>query len=211
MEDKMKAKCILENNKGAVLVTAMLVLVLLTLMGKSITTLSTNEMKIAGNERFEKKTFFASEAGFGHIEAMLQSEFTNRNQAKIASGQSPDWDFSLNGTVAGINAATSADFDGGAVWIDDCPLNDGARLSCNYTVTVWNNPDDGGGPTDDTDQLLCVRSVATGPRKTKSSVDITLLGQASGDAITGYFAQNGGGAGNNNSIDVNAISDFAVQ
>ena len=207
----MKEKCMLENNKGAVLVTAMLVLVLLTLMGKSITTLSTNEMKIAGNERFEKKTFFASEAGFGHIKAMLQSEFTNRNQAKIASGQSPDWDFALNGTVAGINAATSADFDGGSVWIDDCPLNDGARLSCNYTVTVWNNPDDGGGLTDDTDQLLCVRSVATGPRKTKSSVDITLLGQASGVAVTGYFAQSGGGAGNNNSIDVNAISDFAVQ
>ena len=108
----MKEKCILENNKGAVLVTAMLVLVLLTLMGKSITTLSTNEMKIAGNERFEKRTFFASEAGFGHIKAMLQSEFTNRNQAKIASGQSPDWDFALNGTVAGINAATSSDFDG---------------------------------------------------------------------------------------------------
>ena len=98
----MKEKCILENNKGAVLVTAMFVLVLLTLMGKSITTLSNNEMKIAGNERFEKKTFFASEAGFGHIKAMLQSEFTNRNQAKIASGQSPDWDFALNGTVEGV-------------------------------------------------------------------------------------------------------------
>ena len=207
----MKEKCRLENNEGMVLVTAMLVLVLLTLMGKSITTLSTNEMKIAHNERFEKRTFFAAEAGLGHIRAMLQSEFTNRNQGKIASGQSPDWDFALNGTVAGIDAATSANFDGGAEWITDCPLDDGARLSCGYTVTVWNNPDDKGGITDDTDQLLCVRSVATGPRKTKSSVAITLLGQSSGDAITGYFAQTGGGAGNNNSIDVNAISDFAVQ
>jgi len=207
----MKKKCTLEKNKGAVLVSAMLLLVLLTLMGKSITTLSTNEMKIAGNERFEKRTFFAAEAGIGHIKAILQSEFANRNLAKIASGQSPDWDFALNGTLADINPATSTDFDGGSVWIDDQPLDDGARLTCSYTVTVWNNPDDGGGITDDTDQLLCVRSVAFGPKGTKSSIAILLLGQATGDAVTGYFAQSGGGAGNNNSIDVNAISDFTVQ
>lgn len=207
----MREKRTLKNNEGAVLVSAMLVLVLLTLMGKSITTLSTNEMIIAGNEMFEKRTFFASEAGLGHIKAILQSEFTSRNQAKIASGQSPDWDFALNGTLADIDPATSANFDGGSVWIDDQPLDDGARLSCRYTVTVWNNPDDGGGITDDTDQLLCVRSVAIGPKGTKSSIAILLVGQASGDGVTGYFAQSGGGARNNNSIDVHAISDFAVQ
>lgn len=206
----MKHVCVLRNNKGVVLVIVMLTLVLLSLMGKTITTLATHEMKIAGNDRFEKRTFFAAEAGLGHIRATLQAEFTKRNQAKIASGQRPDWDFALKGILPDIDAATSANFDGGSTWIDDQPLDDGAGLPCSYTVTIWNNPDDGGGITDDTDQLLCVQSVATGPGKAKSRVAITLLGQGTGDAIAGYFAQNGGGSGNN-SMDVNKISDFSVQ
>lgn len=199
-----------QNEKGAVLVIAMLVLVLLTLMGRSVTNISNNELKIAGNEKREKRVFFAAEAGLGHIRALLQSEFANRNQVKIASGQNPDWDFALNGTLTGISSATSADFDGGSVWINDQSLDDGARLPCRYTVTVWNNPDDRGGITDDTDQLLCVRSVAIGPGKAKSSAEIMLSGQAFGEAITGYLAQADAG-GNNKSRDIRPISDFAMR
>ena len=208
----MKEKCLLKNDKGAVLVIAMLVLLLLTLMGRGAMTTSTIEMGIAGNERFHNKTFYTAEAGIEHIKAMLQTEFTMRNPAKIASGQNPDWDFALNGTVEGIDAATDTNFTGGAVWVNDQVLGDGAGLSCNYTVTVWNNPADRGGITNDTDRLLCIRSVATAPGGSMSTVEVILIGQASGEAITGYFAQDGAGAGkNNNSRDVRAISDFRVQ
>lgn len=211
-ESQMKVNLLLKNDEGAVLVIAMLVLLLLTLMGKVATTTSTVEMGIAGNERFYKKTLYAAETGLGHVREMLQAEFRNSNRARIASGQYPDWDFALNGSVAGIDAAVDTNFDGGAIWILDQDLGDGTGLFGSYTVTIWNNPDDGGGATNDTDQLLCVRSAATGPKGTKSSVEVILLGQASGEAITGYFAQAGGGAGkNSNSRDVRAISDFTGQ
>ncbi len=209
---KMEGKCLLKNEEGAILVISMLVLLLLTLMGKWAITTSTMEMGIAANDKFYKKTFYTAEAGLGHIKEMLQTEFKERNRARIASGQCPDWDFALNGTVADIDAATDTNFDGGAVWVMDQALGDGARLSGDYTVTVWNNPADRGGITNDTDRLLCVRSVATGPKGTTSRVEALLLGQASGEAITGYFAQAGAGSGkNHNSRDVRGISDFKVQ
>ncbi len=202
----------LNSDDGMVLVVSLLVLVLLSLMGRAVTMTSSNEMVIAGNDRFDKMTFFAAEAGLGHIRGLFQSEFTSRNQAKIASGQGPDWNFALNGSVAGVNSVTAANFDGGSKWIIDCPLDDGARLPATYTVTVWNNSDDMGGATDDSDQLLCVRSVASGPRGTQCSVEGFLLGQVFGEAVSGYFAQASAGAGsNNNSRDVCAISDFSVQ
>ena len=208
----MKEKRILKNETGAVLVIAMLVLVLLTLMGKSISTLATREMKISGNERVEKRTFFAAEAGLGHIRAMLQSEFTQRNQASVASGRIPDWDFALNGTVEGIQSATCAGYEGGPVWIQDQALGDGAKWPCRYKVVVWNNPEDQGGMTDDTDQLLYVQSSATGPGGSHSRVAILLQGQASGEAVTGYFAQAGSGGGwCQSSRDIRPVSDFTIQ
>ena len=208
----MKKKRIPKNEKGTVLVIAMFVLVLLTLMGKSISTLATRELKISGNERVEKRNFFAAEAGLGHIRAMLQSEFTQRSQAMVASGRIPDWDFALNGTVEGIQSAIAAECEGRTVWIQDQALGDGAKRPCRYTVVVWNNPEDPGGVMDDTDQLLYIQSSATGPGGTHSSVAILLQGQASGEAITGYFAQAGSGGGwCQSSRDIRPVSDFTIQ
>jgi len=208
----MKIIWTFKNDAGAVLVIVMLLLVILTLLGKTATTRSTVEMGIAANDGLSKKAFYAAESGLEHIRARLQTEFANKNRAKIASGQMPDWDFALNGSVEAVEAATDTDFDGAATWIKEQAQDDGGWFMGNYTVRVWNNPADRGGASDDTDRLLCIRSVATGLRGTKSSVEVILLGQAFGEAVTGYFAQAGGGAGkNNNSRDVAAISDFTVQ
>jgi hypothetical protein len=205
-ENNMNEAVLPNNDKGAVLVVVMLILLLLALMGKGATTTAFIEMGIAANERFYKMTFYTAEAGIAHIKTRLQTEFSDRNQAKIASGQIPDWDFALNGTVEGVSAAIGTNFSEGAVWVEDQTLDDGERLASHYTVSVWNNPDDKGGITNDTDQLLCIRSEATGPRGTMSSVEVILLGQASGEAVTGYFAQVGA-----RNMDVRAISDFTVQ
>jgi Tfp pilus assembly protein PilX len=208
----MEKTSTLKNDTGAVLVIVMLILLILTLIGKTATTRSTVEMGIAGNDGSSKKAFYTAESGLEHIRARLQTEFANKNRAKIASGQIPDWDFALNGSVEGVEAATDTDFDGAAAWIKEQSQDDGKGFIGNYTVKAWNNSADRGGTSDDTDRLLCIRSVATGPRGTKSSVEVILVGQANGEAITGYFSQAGGGAGkNNNSRDVGAISDFTVQ
>ena len=118
----------------------------------------------------------------------------------------------LNGSVNGFDPATGADFDGAAVWINDYVVDDGVWSVSNYSVRAWNNPSDRGGVCNDTDRFLCVRSTSIGPRGTKSSVEVILVSQAFGEAITGYFAQAGGGAGKNyNSRDASAISNFTVQ
>jgi Tfp pilus assembly protein PilX len=211
-ENQMKIIWTFKNDTGAVLVIVMLMLVILTLLGKTATTRSTVEMGIAANDGLSKKAFYTAESGLEHIKARLQTEFANKNRAKIASGQIPDWDFALNGSVEAVEAATDTDFDGAATWIKEQAQDDGGWFMGNYTVRAWNNPADRGGTSDDTDRLLCIRSVATGLRGTKSSVEVILLGQAFGEAVTGYFVQAGGGAGkNNNSRDVAAISDFTVQ
>jgi len=208
----MQGISILKNDKGAVLVVAMLVLLLLTVMGRGVTTTSHVELGIAGNQTFYKKTFYSAEAGIEHLKAVLQNEFAKRNQPKIASGQSPDWDFALDGTVKDIQAAADTNFAGGAVWIKDCAINKDTPLPCHYTVTVWNNPSDKGGITDDTDQLLCIRSVAAGPRGTTSAVEVILVGQVSGEPVEGYFSQAGAGSGRNHNIrEFRSISDFTVQ
>ncbi|SPD72355.1 conserved hypothetical protein [uncultured Desulfobacterium sp.] len=205
----MKTTHSLKNDSGAVLVIVMLIIAVLALMGKTATTRSIVEMGIAGNYGLSKKAFYTAESGLEHIKAMLNKGFADNNRPKIASGQIPDWDFALNGSVEGVNAATGTDFDGAAEWIREQPQDEGQCLTGSYTVKVWNNPSDMGGNCDDTDRLLCLRSVATGPRGTRSTVEVILVGQAYGESITGYFAQAGGGAGkNNNSRDGAAITDF---
>ena len=52
------------NDRGSVLVVALLILVLLTLMGISATTTSTIEVQMAGNEKFHEMAFYAAESGW---------------------------------------------------------------------------------------------------------------------------------------------------
>jgi Tfp pilus assembly protein PilX len=65
----------------------------------------------------------------------------------------------------------------------------------------------------DEDGIIYVRSEASGPSGGTSAVEITLAGGASaGEPLSGYNAQEGGGAGKNyNANDVNAIGNFTEQ
>ncbi len=205
----MKNQYLLIRNEGTLLVTTMLILLLISLFGKWALTASITENKIAANSRYQKKLFYAAEAGLEHMKERLQKEFSMRSRARIASGQMPDWDFALNGSVSGIQPARDTDFDNGAIWIMDQLMEDGSASSCSYSVTVWNNPDDKGGAINDTDQLITIRSVSLGSRGTRSSIEAILRSQNSGETITGYFAQ--AGASQNKSLDVNHMTDFSTQ
>jgi type IV pilus assembly protein PilX len=197
----MKKKHLLKNEKGSVLVISMLILVLLTLIGTAAITTSTIETEIAGNERFQKRTFYAAEAGLGHAMATLQKQFGDNNNVSLASGGAGNWDFALIGATPG-NPVVQL--------ITNRALGDGAALACSYSVQVWNNTDDpSGSPNIDNDQLLDVRVDATGPKGSANAIQIRLLGQGNGEAINGYGAQEGGGSGKNyNSSDANAIANF---
>jgi hypothetical protein len=63
----MKGKCLLENKKGSASVIALILLALLTLLGIAVTTTSSIEVQIAGNELRQKLAFFSAEAAKGWV------------------------------------------------------------------------------------------------------------------------------------------------
>jgi hypothetical protein len=136
--------------------------------------------------------------------------FKDRNNLKIAQGQTPDWTFALNGSEPTIGAA-GATADTGALWIDDMPC--GGNVT--YDVVVWDNDDGDGDPTTDTDQIIFVRSTATSLQGGSTSIELSIYGDVSGvDIISDYNAQEGqGGPKNYNADDVDPINagDFIKQ
>lgn len=199
----MKEKCLLKNEDGSVLILALVMLVLLTLLGIAATTTSIIEVQIANNDRLHKTAFYTAEAGIENLRAIFNGLLVDRNSARIAASQSPIWTFALDGTEAGVLAATGTNYAGGAVWIQN-----GSLGGYSFTVTVWNKPD-AGDATNDSDGLIFVRSDASGPRGATSSIEVLLRCQATGEAITGYTAQAGAGAGKSyNAQDLDAITDF---
>lgn len=200
------------SERGAALITALIILTLLTLIGIAATNTSTLETMISSSERSRTEALYAAEAGIEHARRNLKSLFVDNNALKItlkltgASTADPDWDFVLNGSL--VDAATDSTYEGGALWIADGDLGS-AYL---YNVTAWNN-DDGGSATDDIDGVIMVRADAQVPNGGIASIEISLYGNNSeGSALTGYGAQEGAGAGKNyNSNDTGAITNFSTQ
>ncbi|MBE0595779.1 MAG: pilus assembly PilX N-terminal domain-containing protein [Desulfuromonadales bacterium] len=57
----------LSNERGSVLILALLILVMLTIIGMSATTTTNFEVKIAANERQYHSAFYAAEAGLSYV------------------------------------------------------------------------------------------------------------------------------------------------
>jgi Tfp pilus assembly protein PilX len=196
------------RERGAALITALVILTLLTLIGLAATNTSMLETMISSSERSHAEAFYAAEAGIEHLRRNLLTLFVDKNAANIAAGNDPDWDFVLNGSQPGIAAAADTTYQGGVQWIVDANLGSAYR----YTVTVWNNAD-GGSSTNDTDSVIFMRADARGPNGAVASVEISLFGGSTGgEGLGGYSGQEGAGAGKNyNSNDANAITDFSTQ
>lgn len=199
----------IREENGAVLVVALMMLCLLTIIVAAASKTTSIETMISGAEKDKKETFYAAEAGVAHIKGLMASLFLNRNNFKIAQGQTPDWDFALNGSEPGISAATGTDAASGATWIT------GANLGGNaiYDVVVWNN-DDGGGATDDTDGIIYIQAIATGLQGGRTVIEVSIQGTITGaGSITDYEAQEGGRLKTFNSGDADPIAagDFNQQ
>ena len=215
----------MNNEDGFTIILALILLMLLTIIGATAINTSTTETMISSAEEVKRTTFYVAESGVEHATAMLRSQFVARNQttiqAALASGTDPQprWDFALNGDVTGTSASTRpapgsqwrAKFDAGVPWIVDAPLGSGYT----YSVSVWNNADTLDTTSlfppeqKDTDGLIVVGAIATGPRNSRAAVEVVLNGAIDDESATSaYTAQAGAGAGKNyNAADVNAISD----
>ncbi len=124
---------------GMVLFTAILVMVLFSLMGLTFLTLSYTENTIASNEATSAQAFGITEAGIEHA----RRELVTANVNAILASNPPLISF----TAGGQNVP----FAGGT-----------------YSVTVANNttaigaiPADPGGPTNDTDDVLVLTSTGS--------------------------------------------------
>ena len=196
-----------KNENGALMVVALMMICLMNIIGIASITTSRMEILISNTEREQVGSFYTAEAGVQQIKANLQNLFVDRNNVKIASGATPDWDFALDGSETGVSSAAGLTYATGAQWVSS-----GTLSGYTYTVTVWNNDDDGSA-TNDTDSIIYARSVAAAPRGGSTAVEVTLYGSVSGGAaIIGYAAQAGGAAGKNyNSVDADAITTFNSQ
>lgn len=209
----MKMRCLsmrktIDNESGAVLIIALIMLSLMTIIGAAVSNTSSIETLISGVEKDQKEAFYAAEAGVDHVKGLLKSLFIQRNIGKIAGGLDPDWDFALDGSEAGISAATGTDYDNGATWIFDGAIGN----NYTYSVRVWNNSD-GGSATDDGDSIIYIRAVSIGSQGSTASIEESIQGSVSdAETITGYTAQAGGGSGKSySSEDAEAITDFTQQ
>ena len=176
-----------------------MILVLLTIIGISASNTSVNEVQIATNSLLYERAFYTAESGLEHAKELLKVPFVQQNTVRVATGVGADWDFAIAG-------ATASGFDGGVEWVNT------TLTGVSYTVTVWNNTDDIGGATDDTDGRVFIRSVARGPRGALCRIETLLDGNSTALAITGDYAQEGSAAGKGyTSQDTEAISDFSNQ
>jgi hypothetical protein len=190
---------IVNDDRGSVMVAALMILVLLTIIGISASNISVTEVQIATNSLLHERAFYTAESGLGHAKELLKVPFVQQNTVKVATGATPDWDFA-------ITDATGPGFNGGVAWVNT------ALAGVSYTVTVWNNPDDVGGATDDTDGRVFIRSVARGPRGAVCRIETLLDGNSSAIGITGDYAQEGSEAGKGyTSQDLEKITVFNNQ
>ncbi len=211
-----KTIAIVNNEQGSVLIMAILVLVLLTILAFTAMRTSTIERQIAGNELLHQKYFFTAEAGIDRAIKQLEQPFVAANAAAVRAGTQASWDFALVG--AGDRGDGQGSYADGVLWVNQQDL-DGAF----YSVTLWNNDESpippagtgngaGGNFGADQDALIWLHSESWGPKGGGARVEVLLLGDTTGESVTGYTAQAGAGAGKNyNANDLNPITSFDRQ
>ena len=84
----MKDAILLNNENGVALITALMLLVLLTLLGMAATTTSTLEIMIAGNDRAYKQNLYRAESAAVYA-AVIMEEQTNPIQILGTDGANP--------------------------------------------------------------------------------------------------------------------------
>jgi Tfp pilus assembly protein PilX len=201
------------NERGSVIIVALLVLALGTIIGVAAITTSTTERQSAFNFLVYERTFYTAEAGLERAKEILKMEFSRQT----APGNPADasWNFILDGTtqlpdgtiLAPATKSYPNTYSNGGVTL----LNNQALDGNTYTVTIWDNNDEApatDNPTVDKDRLIWVRSAAREPSGASCTIEILLHAKDQSD-IRGYDTQSYGGPDKaSTSNDKNAITDF---
>ena len=179
--------CCIGNERGIVIVSALLILVVLTIIGVVATNTSTMERQTSFSFMVHERAFYAAEAGMEHVKESLRNSLRQPARLSlVAITGKADWTFVLSG----LPAASGTNYDGGKKWITNHPFD-----KFQYTITIWDNDDGDSNPAADADGLIWVRSEAIGPRDARSSIETLLNANAITDPVSGYNAQEGSGSG----------------
>ncbi len=190
---------IIDNNQGVSLIAmTIMLLAILTVIGLASIRTSTVDMEISTNAMLYKQVLYGAETAI----ELQKVNLTNQFQAQ---GNPTSWNFALQGiTDDGVLFARSV-----AVGAD---LGNGVT----YNASIYDNTDEAlsgaASATNDTDRMIFLRVTATHVRGGSANVELLLFGAPDPTQdITGYTAQEGGGAGKNyNANDASAISDFTM-
>ena len=200
----------LTNDRGSVIVAALMMLALLTIIGFAATNMSSTELDISTNSLLYERAFYTAEAGLERAKESLRAPFIDQNKAQIASGGEGDWSFALDGSLDGYNAAVTDPELGFPVvlWVANDDLN-----GVSFSVRIWDNNDGDGDMTADVDGLIYVRADAVETaRGGRCSIEELVEGSSTGGSVSGYTAQEGAGSGKvYTSNDADAITTFTKQ
>ncbi|MBI5191678.1 MAG: pilus assembly PilX N-terminal domain-containing protein [Nitrospirae bacterium] len=154
-----KLKVVMKDERGAALVIAMLMMIVLTLLGFTSMMYSTIDLTVAGNERSSLAAQYAAEAGISRGMAEL-----NADPSPIAAAGpygADDLDIDMSDSVSGytynvhMQYKADPDIDGTGVGLDGDVLTEVVLYNKEFYTTSTKAPDDGGYP------VVVITSTAT--------------------------------------------------
>ncbi len=149
------------NEKGIVLAVVLMFLAILAAMGSITVVMTRAEIKTGDNYKNTEQAFFLAQAGAEHAREQLRA-------LNAASTDTSSYTDEL-GNAAGTNGLLDGDISG----TDDVALiSSGSLAEGTYTVYLSNDSVDGLSNQTDTNSIVTITSVATGPNGSKATVEI---------------------------------------
>jgi Tfp pilus assembly protein PilX len=153
---------IVRNDRGSVLIIALLVLVLLTIIGISATTTTTTDIQIASNEKVHSMTFYAADAGIEVGRALLNDLKTADSGSwdNLLAGNTCNWQDADGNSVS----ATSTGTPGDDMLINPLITQMGKSPEvgpASFQLWVRDNDDLDGNSTVDTDNIIVLTSTGS--------------------------------------------------
>ena len=149
----MKTLRPVNNEKGMVLVVALLIMSVLVLLGSTAVMESTTDLRIAGNYKTNAIAFYTAEAGLERARGKLRADLATYTLSQLLGGR-----VGSNGVLS--NSTDSVNFFANGIFVtDDVVYSSNASFGGgSYYVYLTNDAADGVTATADTNRKDILRS-----------------------------------------------------